>query len=91
MFVQATGNPTAWNRCRIHLHISSLERIFGYTSIEHEPKPTKEGLPPAYWPASGQLEVANLSAQYSADGPKVLEDVSFKINSGQRIGVGEWE
>jgi ABC-type multidrug transport system fused ATPase/permease subunit len=67
----------------------SLERIFGYTKIEQEPKPTKEGTPPAYWPSSGTLEVENLSARYSADGPKVLEGVSFKLESGQRIGVGE--
>ena len=67
----------------------SLERIFGYMKIEQEPKPTKEGTPPAYWPSSGALEVENLSARYSADGPKVLEGVSFKLESGQRIGVGE--
>ena len=66
----------------------SLERIFGYTQIEQEPKPTEEGKPPAYWPASGRLEVSNLSARYSEDGPKVLEDITFKLESGQRVGVG---
>ena len=66
----------------------SLERIFGYTQIEQEPKPTEEGKPPAYWPASGRLEVSNLSARYSEDGPKVLQDITFKLESGQRVGVG---
>ena len=33
--------------------------------IEHEPKSTPEGVPPAYWPASGNLEVKDLSAKYS--------------------------
>ncbi|GLB36501.1 putative atp-binding cassette [Lyophyllum shimeji] len=66
---------------------NSLERIQGYTRIEQEPKPTPEGVPPAYWPASGDIRVENLSARYSPDGPKVLHDISFHIESGQRIGV----
>ena len=65
----------------------SLERIQGFLDIEHEPEPSKEGEAPAYWPASGTLEVQNLSARYSRDGPRVLHDLSFKIHSGERIGV----
>jgi ABC-type bacteriocin/lantibiotic exporter with double-glycine peptidase domain len=56
--------------------------------IEQEPKPTDSGLPPAYWPASGDIRVEKLSARYSADGPKVLHDISFHIRSGERVGVG---
>ncbi|KAJ7919040.1 P-loop containing nucleoside triphosphate hydrolase protein [Mycena leptocephala] len=66
---------------------NSLERIRGYISIEQEPKPTLAGIPPAYWPASGKLSVEKLSAKYSTDGPKVLHDVSFNIQSGERVGV----
>ncbi|KAJ3833329.1 hypothetical protein F5878DRAFT_646030 [Lentinula raphanica] len=66
---------------------NSLERIQHYTTIEQEPKPTSEAEPPAYWPASGHLQVEKLSARYSPDGPKVLHDISFEIQSGERIGV----
>ena len=66
----------------------SLERIEQYTKIEQEPKPTKEGEPPAYWPASGALSVKALSAKYSENGPKVLHDVTFDVATGERIGVG---
>ncbi|KAH7904637.1 hypothetical protein BJ138DRAFT_1130879 [Hygrophoropsis aurantiaca] len=66
----------------------SLERIDGYIKIEQEPKPTEDGQPPAYWPASGELRVENLSARYSSDGPKVLHDLSFHVASGERVGVG---
>ncbi|KAJ7093549.1 P-loop containing nucleoside triphosphate hydrolase protein [Mycena epipterygia] len=48
---------------------------------------TEAGKPPAYWPSSGDLRVDNLSARYSVEGPKVLENVSFHIRSGERIGV----
>jgi hypothetical protein len=33
--------------------------------IEQEPKPTESGKPPAYWPASGDLRIEQLSARYS--------------------------
>ncbi|KAG6919579.1 hypothetical protein DXG01_004242 [Tephrocybe rancida] len=49
---------------------NSLERIQGYVQIEQEPKATKQGVPPAYWPSSGEIRVENLSAKYSLDGPK---------------------
>jgi len=43
----------------------SLERIQAYIDIDHEPKPTETGKPPAAWPMSGDLRVENLSARYS--------------------------
>jgi hypothetical protein len=43
----------------------SLERLLDYSSTEQEPKATKVGTPPAYWPASGDLRVEHLSASYS--------------------------
>ncbi|KAF7306582.1 ATP-binding cassette transporter [Mycena indigotica] len=66
---------------------NSLERIRGYIDIEQEPKPTSAGTPPAYWPASGNLTAEGLSARYSADGPKVLQDISFEIKAGERVGI----
>ncbi|KAI0248983.1 hypothetical protein BJV78DRAFT_1276336 [Lactifluus subvellereus] len=65
----------------------SLERMHSYINIEQERKPTKQGIPPAYWPASGDLKVERLSARYSLDGPKVLHDISFHIRSGERVGI----
>ncbi|KAF8507383.1 P-loop containing nucleoside triphosphate hydrolase protein [Hysterangium stoloniferum] len=63
------------------------ERIETYVSIEQETKPTVQGVPPAYWPASGSLIVEDLCARYSVDGPQVLHNISFEIKSGERIGV----
>ncbi len=34
-------------------------------NVDHEPKPTERGVPPAYLPSSGTIRVENLSAQYS--------------------------
>ncbi|KAJ7283157.1 P-loop containing nucleoside triphosphate hydrolase protein [Mycena rebaudengoi] len=65
----------------------SLERIQSYVNIEHEKPVTEAGRPPAYWPASGDLRVENLSAKYSDDGPSVLHGVSFHVKSGERVGI----
>ncbi|KAJ7268668.1 hypothetical protein B0H12DRAFT_1009709 [Mycena haematopus] len=84
------GNRRAWNmhfRFLLRLYLYSLERIQSYLTIEQEPKSTPAGIPPAYWPASGNLSVDNLSAKYSQDGPTVLHDITFTIKSGERVGV----
>ncbi|VDB97890.1 unnamed protein product [Peniophora sp. CBMAI 1063] len=66
---------------------NSLERIQAYLEIEQEPKPLKEKVPPASWPASGELRVERLSARYSSEGPTVLHDISFTVQSGERVGI----
>ncbi|KAJ3511583.1 hypothetical protein NLJ89_g4015 [Agrocybe chaxingu] len=73
----------------LEVEANSLERILAYLEIEHEheQKPRASGNPPAAWPASGDLRVDNLSAQYSQNGPKVLHELSFHIASGERIGI----
>ncbi|KAJ6611201.1 hypothetical protein B0H10DRAFT_2165893 [Mycena sp. CBHHK59/15] len=65
---------------------NSLERIQRYLTIEQEPAPTADGVPPAYWPASGRLQVEGLSARYAPDGPDVLHGVSFTLEAGTRVG-----
>ncbi|KZV91547.1 P-loop containing nucleoside triphosphate hydrolase protein [Exidia glandulosa HHB12029] len=72
---------------QFEVEANSLERILQYVSIEQEPKPTEEGKPPAYWPASGDLRVEHLDAKYSTDGPLVLNDINFELKSGERVGV----
>ncbi|KAI0306147.1 hypothetical protein B0F90DRAFT_1814940 [Multifurca ochricompacta] len=70
---------------------NSLERMHSYVNIEQEVKPSKEGIPPAYWPASGDLRVEQLSARYSLDGPKVFTtypSISSRENVG-RTGSGK--
>ncbi|EMD41580.1 hypothetical protein CERSUDRAFT_110129 [Gelatoporia subvermispora B] len=78
-----------WIRIMNELELSgnSLERVLQYINIEHESKPTPDGVPPAYWPASGGLKVEKLSARYSPDGPRVLHEVSFEVKSGERVGI----
>ncbi|KAF8830087.1 hypothetical protein HHX47_DHR2000412 [Lentinula edodes] len=89
MAVGFSGTILWWIRIvnQFEVRGNSLERIGAYIAIEQEKPPVPEGIPPAYWPASGHLRVEALSARYSPDGPKVLKNLSFEVNSGERIGV----
>ncbi|XP_072341347.1 cystic fibrosis transmembrane conductance regulator isoform X4 [Scyliorhinus torazame] len=39
------------------------------------------------WPSGGQMMVNNLTAKYTNDGRPVLQDLSFSVNAGQRVGL----
>ncbi|XP_057878981.1 cystic fibrosis transmembrane conductance regulator [Melospiza melodia melodia] len=39
------------------------------------------------WPSGGQMTVKDLTAKYGEGGPAVLENISFSISSGQRVGL----
>uniref|UniRef100_A0A8C8RK32 Cystic fibrosis transmembrane conductance regulator n=1 Tax=Pelusios castaneus TaxID=367368 RepID=A0A8C8RK32_9SAUR len=39
------------------------------------------------WPSGGQMTVKDLTAKYTDGGAAVLENTSFSINSGQRVGL----
>jgi ABC-type bacteriocin/lantibiotic exporter with double-glycine peptidase domain len=87
---QPTGKlDEPWHRSSETDWPASLERIQSYLDIEKEEAPREGGKPPAAWPTSGDLRVENLVARYSADGPIVLNGVSFHIKSGDRVGVGK--
>ena len=66
-------------RTRYPDYLYSLERIHAYTVLDQEPKATDDGVPPAYWPSSGELHVENLSAKYSKVGysPILYPLISF--------------
>lgn len=72
-----------------YLIVCSVERIKEFLEIDHEPEPKKDSTPPAYWPSSGDLHVEKVSARYAADGPEVLKNVTFSLQSGQRMGIGK--
>lgn len=70
---------------QLEVNANSLERLDEYIHIEQEPKGGE--VPPAYWPTSGDLQVERLFASYTVDGPNVLQDITFSMKSGERIGI----
>jgi len=69
------------------LNMNSVERVAEYLQIDQEPAPTEHGKPPAAWPTRGDVKVENLTVRYSPDGPAVLKNVSFEVQSRQKVGI----
>ena len=68
-------------------YMTSVERVVTYTRIEHEPGYENHNQPPENWPKHGQVKLKDLGLVYYQGGPKILKDVSFNINSHEKIGI----
>ncbi|MBC7742922.1 MAG: ATP-binding cassette domain-containing protein [Bdellovibrionaceae bacterium] len=72
----------------LETQMTSVERLKYYSNITAE----LDVIGPAAaieksWPETGELEFKNVWLRYAPHLPMVLKDVSFKITSGQRIGL----
>jgi ABC-type multidrug transport system fused ATPase/permease subunit len=76
--------------------MTSVERLLEYVSLENESddkdkdkNSTKKKLQIDLknWPTQGEIRFENVSFSYDANLPNVLNDLSFKINAGEKIGI----
>jgi ABC-type bacteriocin/lantibiotic exporter with double-glycine peptidase domain len=72
---------------QFEVNANGIERINDYLRIDQEPAPTDLGTPPASWPMTGEIRVENLKARYFEGGPVVLDNLSFEVPAGSRIGI----
>ncbi|KAH8825097.1 multidrug resistance-associated ABC transporter [Flagelloscypha sp. PMI_526] len=78
--------------CKLLIFVSSVERVTEYLDLPQEPPAVIESnRPPAYWPSSSKdndlLTVEELTVKYSPELPSVLQDVSFSLKGGERVGL----
>ncbi|KAF8205407.1 multidrug resistance-associated ABC transporter [Mycena galopus ATCC 62051] len=76
----------------LELDLNSVERVVEYLDLPQEPPAVIESnRPPAYWPSSAKndslIVAENLTTRYAPDLPAVLQDVSFSLKAGERIGL----
>ncbi|KAL0574913.1 hypothetical protein V5O48_007057 [Marasmius crinis-equi] len=67
-------------------NMNAVERLLVYTTLPPE-KDEKAQEPPAEWPSQGEIEFKNVDFAYREGLPLVLKNVSFRIKSGEKIGV----
>ncbi|XP_023235793.1 multidrug resistance-associated protein 4-like isoform X3 [Centruroides sculpturatus] len=71
------------------IRMNSVKRILKYSKLKseasYESSPDKR--PPADWPQKGEIHFDNVSLQYSKDKNIVLMNLSFRIHSGEKIGI----
>ena len=68
-------------------YMTSVERVITYASIEEEPGHQCHHQPPESWPQHGRVQVKNLGLVYYKGGPEILKDVSFAVDSHEKIGI----
>ncbi|KAJ7054741.1 hypothetical protein C8F01DRAFT_1221334 [Mycena amicta] len=76
----------------LELDLNSVERIVEYLELPQEPPGIIESSrPPAYWPSSAAndalIVAENVSIKYEPDLPSVIQDVSFSLRAGERVGL----
>ncbi|GMK60092.1 hypothetical protein CspeluHIS016_0903090 [Cutaneotrichosporon spelunceum] len=72
----------------VEQNIVSVERVLGYAEITAEAaEEVPETKPPASWPERGDIEFDSFSMRYRKDLPLCLNDVSVKIQGGERVGI----
>ncbi|KAF8626899.1 hypothetical protein AX15_004637 [Amanita polypyramis BW_CC] len=76
----------------LELDLNSVERVVEYLDLPQEP-PTiiESNRAPAYWPSSSNkdalVSVEDLTVKYAPDLPAVLQDISFTLKAGERVGL----
>ncbi|XP_050308414.1 ATP-binding cassette sub-family C member 4-like [Anthonomus grandis grandis] len=64
--------------------MTSVERVLEYADAQPEAKSGKN-IPG--WPKNGSIKYQNVSLTYLTTGERVLQDVSFDIDGGSKIGI----
>ncbi|GIQ80798.1 hypothetical protein KIPB_001654 [Kipferlia bialata] len=78
---------------RAEAEMISVERIYGWNeTLRKNPeaplnKEPSTGPIPKAWPHAGQITVKNMSLRYRPNLPLALDNVSFEIKAGERVGV----
>ncbi|CAG8959352.1 hypothetical protein HYFRA_00001250, partial [Hymenoscyphus fraxineus] len=69
-------------------NMNSVERIKEYLDVEQEAEAVIEKTRPALnWPSEGSVEFINYSTRYRSDLDPVLNNVTFKINPREKVGI----
>ncbi|XP_023241669.1 multidrug resistance-associated protein 4-like [Centruroides sculpturatus] len=69
--------------------MNSVKRILKYSKLKSEAsyESLPEKRPPSDWPQTGVFHFDNVSLQYSEDKNIVLKNLTFRIGSGEKIGI----
>ncbi|RZC38670.1 ABC tran domain containing protein, partial [Asbolus verrucosus] len=70
----------------IDAQMASVERVVEYTQLIPENDDGSD-LVPELWPVQTNIEFQSVSMRYSESDPYVLHRISFKVESGQKIGI----
>ncbi|KAJ3096968.1 hypothetical protein HDU97_005396, partial [Phlyctochytrium planicorne] len=86
--ITQTLNWMVRQSCEIETNVVAVERIKEYIELPQEaPYRIAATQPPATWPEHGAIQFNQYSTRYRAGLDVVLNNVSFNIKPGEKIGV----
>ena len=69
-------------------NMNSVERIKEYMEVDQEAKAIiAEARPPGNWPSQGAIQFFKYTTRYRPDLDPVLQDLTFNILPGERVGI----
>ena len=69
-------------------NIVAVERLKEYSMIEQEaPWIWPDNRPEKTWPQVGMMEFEDYGMRYREDTPLVVENISVKVDGGQKVGI----
>ncbi|KAF7346860.1 hypothetical protein MSAN_01825400 [Mycena sanguinolenta] len=76
----------------LEMDLNAVERVVEYLGLPQEPPAIIDSnRPPAYWPSNAQndslIVAENLTVKYAPELPAVLQDISFRLKAGERVGL----
>lgn len=67
--------------------IGAVTRIRSFQRVPSEGLPGEDHIPPPNWPSKGHLVLQNVCASYNPASQPVLQNVSFSVPPGAKLGV----
>ena len=65
----------------------SAERVIEYGRLESESLRSTNEKPPNDWPTQGEIKMEEVTFQYAIDAPMVLQNLTFTIKKGEKVGI----
>ncbi|TIC03893.1 P-loop containing nucleoside triphosphate hydrolase protein [Wallemia mellicola] len=70
------------------INLNSVERIGEYLDLEQEQKDDEGDMPGPEWPSEhSYIDIRSLCVRYSPELRRVLDDVSFVVKPGEKVGI----
>jgi ATP-binding cassette subfamily C (CFTR/MRP) protein 4 len=67
--------------------MTAVERVLEYSDLDCEPLDKGQLRAPKDWPTKGEIVFEDVSFRYDKNLPNVLNGLTFRIESGEKIGV----
>lgn len=71
----------------LEMNMNGMERVREWMSLPGEKQAAETESIRYTWPERGEIEFKNLSLKYAPDLPHVIKDLSFKVESGAKVGI----